>query len=230
MKETRLNSLSDIRSKQQGTMDALIAKNQSIKSVKTQMLSVEGEITKLENDIRGLNDSLNVRNDKIKNIELENLGLQTNQDVAKEIGPLKYISKLTGKTLDQVVNYFIIALMLVFDPLAISLVIAANFIFTLLKSERTGVTHNQEDTESNVFGEEVTEEGVGEMAMSDGEEFDLFDVEEKDPFDGVEPSVIKQVEEPAIVEPEVVNPKKPKIHKPANPGIREIQIDPTRLK
>ena len=43
-----------------------------------------------------------------------------NEEIAKEIGPLKYISDLTGKSLDQVVNWYIIVLMLVFDPLAMT--------------------------------------------------------------------------------------------------------------
>ena len=68
-------------------------------------------------------------NSKINEIDLEILGLQTNSDVAAEIGPLKYISSLTGKSIDVVVNWFIIALMLVFDPLAVSLVVGANVIF-----------------------------------------------------------------------------------------------------
>jgi uncharacterized protein (UPF0210 family) len=51
------------------------------------------------------------------------------QTCALPICPLKYISELTGKSLDQVVNWYIIILMLVFDPLAIALVIAANFAF-----------------------------------------------------------------------------------------------------
>lgn len=68
-------------------------------------------------------------NDSISNIEMQKLGLETNSDIASEIGPLKYIAKLTNRTVDQVVNWFIIALMLVFDPLAVSLVIGANIIF-----------------------------------------------------------------------------------------------------
>jgi hypothetical protein len=61
--------------------------------------------------------------------------METDSDIAAEIGPLKYIAELTGKTIDQVVNWFIIALMLVFDPLAVALVIAANTIFYTTKKE-----------------------------------------------------------------------------------------------
>ena len=68
-------------------------------------------------------------NDSITKIDLKKLDLETNTDLAGEIGPLKYIAKLTGSSMDQVINWFIIALMLVFDPLAVSLVVGANVIF-----------------------------------------------------------------------------------------------------
>ena len=68
-------------------------------------------------------------NDSITKIDLKKLDLETNTDLAGEIGPLKFIAKLTGSSMDQVINWFIIALMLVFDPLAVSLVVGANVIF-----------------------------------------------------------------------------------------------------
>ena len=67
--------------------------------------------------------------DSITKIDLKKLDLETNTDLAGEVGPLKYIAKLTGSSMDQVINWFIIALMLVFDPLAVSLVVGANVIF-----------------------------------------------------------------------------------------------------
>lgn len=67
--------------------------------------------------------------DSISAIDLAKLSLETNSDVASDIGPLKYISKITNRPIDTVVNWFIIALMLVFDPLAVSLVIGANIVF-----------------------------------------------------------------------------------------------------
>lgn len=64
--------------------------------------------------------------DSVTAIETKITDLQTSSDVAVEIGPLKYISKITGKSMDTVVNWLIIALIIVFDPLAIMLLIVAN--------------------------------------------------------------------------------------------------------
>jgi septal ring factor EnvC (AmiA/AmiB activator) len=83
-------------------------------------------------------------NDSITKIDLKKLDLETNTDIAGEIGPLKYISKLTGKSMDEVINWFIIALMLVFDPLAVSLVVGANVIFRDKNKEKEKLKLSQE--------------------------------------------------------------------------------------
>ena len=57
---------------------------------------------------------------------IQQVELQSNTDVAVEIGPLKYIAKITGYPMDTVVNWLIIMLIIVFDPLAIMLLIVAN--------------------------------------------------------------------------------------------------------
>lgn len=80
-----------------------------------------------------ITDQISVLNDSITSQEIQIINLQKNSDVSSELGPLKYISKLTNKPMDQVVNWFLILLMIVFDPLAIALVLASSFVF--LKTE-----------------------------------------------------------------------------------------------
>lgn len=189
-KDNRINSLSEIKSRQQSTMDNLVAGNKSTKSISSQMSSIDKEIAKLDGEVKIINDSLNSKNEKLKALDLQILGLQTNQDVAKEIGPLKYIAKLTGKSLDQVVNYFIIALMLVFDPLAISLVIASNFLFSSLNGKRTAVPQDQNESQK--------EETEGEKEEDD--DF-LWDEDINLPFDVIDEDYYEEeIEEPAIEE------------------------------
>lgn len=76
--------------------------------------------------------------DSITSIDLKKLELESNSDLSGEVGALKYISRITGKTMDQVINWFIVALMLVFDPLAVSLVVGANVIFKNNKTKSKG--------------------------------------------------------------------------------------------
>ena len=65
----------------------------------------------------------------ISALEVEILQTKANADTATELGPLKYLSELTGKPMDKIINWFILAIIFVFDPLAISLVLAANVAF-----------------------------------------------------------------------------------------------------
>ena len=135
LKSTRQNTLSDMRNRQQTNADNLISQNKSVSSVRSQMNQLSKESSALDQDIKVLQDTIASKTQQIGDLDTEILNLSTNKDLAAEVGPLKYIAKLTGKTLDQVVNWFIIALMLVFDPLAIALVIAANFIFSKVQEE-----------------------------------------------------------------------------------------------
>lgn len=97
-------------------------------------------------------------NDSITQIDLKKLDLETNADLAGEIGPLKYIAKLTNKPMDVVVNWFIIALMLVFDPLAVSLVVGANVIFSDKEKEKKKLElSNQIDKKIEAFKEQEQE-------------------------------------------------------------------------
>jgi hypothetical protein len=65
------------------------------------------------------------------------LEIESKAELAGELGPLKYISKLTGKPMDQIINWFLLVIIFVFDPLAICLVIAANIAFNQLKPKIT---------------------------------------------------------------------------------------------
>lgn len=98
--------------------------------------AVQEQITLSQQERNKLTEIELAMNDSITKIDLEILSLETDDDVAAEIGPLKYIAELTGKSIDQVVNWFIIALMLVFDPLAVSLVVGANVIFRDKEKEK----------------------------------------------------------------------------------------------
>ncbi len=67
--------------------------------------------------------------DSVNKIDLKILDLQTNSEAAAEIGPLKYVAKITGKDIDKIVNWFILLFIIVFDPLAVILLISAQHSF-----------------------------------------------------------------------------------------------------
>jgi len=84
-----------------------------------------------------LSSKVDIVNDSIFALENRILEIKTNSQVSNELGPLKYLSNLTGYSMDKIINWFLIVIIFVFDPLAIALVIAANFAFTRLKQPKT---------------------------------------------------------------------------------------------
>jgi hypothetical protein len=95
--------------------------------------------------------------DSITAIDLKITDLQTTSDVAAEIGPLKYVSKITGKSMDTVVNWLIILLIIVFDPLAVILLISAN---KILYTKQPNVVINDQPLVENKIKEEIQKTDV----------------------------------------------------------------------
>ena len=81
------------------------------------------QLNEVKSNIYRLNDSISIYDMKILEKEVSN-------ESARELGPLKYVAKSLGVKMDKVVNYFLLLIVCVFDPLAIALVIAANFAFS----------------------------------------------------------------------------------------------------
>ena len=81
------------------------------------------QLNEVKSNIYMLNDSISIYDMKI-------LEKQVSNETARELGPLKYIAKSLDVEMDKVVNYFLLLIVFVFDPLAVCLVIAANFAFS----------------------------------------------------------------------------------------------------
>ena len=81
------------------------------------------QLNEVKSKVNALNDSISIYDMKILNKQISN-------EDARELGPLKYVAKSLGVEMDKVVSYFLLLIVLVFDPLAVALVISANFAFT----------------------------------------------------------------------------------------------------
>ena len=92
-----------------------------------------------------INTKVDVLNEQLFKYETEIVEIQTGNDLAGELGPLKYLSGLTGTPMDKIINILLLTIIFVFDPLAISLVIAANFAFEKLRPK----------IKENIYGEEI---------------------------------------------------------------------------
>jgi len=90
-----------------------------------------------------INSRINNLDSTLLKLSEEKLTKESNAELAGELGPLKYINKLTGISMDRIINWFLLVIIMVFDPLAISFVIAANFAFSQLKTSESFAIYNE---------------------------------------------------------------------------------------
>jgi Skp family chaperone for outer membrane proteins len=93
------------------------------------------ERTRLATKVEALTDSISA-------LDMQVLELNANNDLAAEVGPLRFVSNLTGWSMDKVVNIFALMIVFVFDPLAVSLVIAVNFLIRHKEDEPSTTESN----------------------------------------------------------------------------------------
>jgi len=95
--------------------------------------ALQSELKTTIQDRNNINLKLDVVQDSILSLDTRILNLEISNEDERELGPLKYLAETTGKDMGQVVNWFLLLIIFVFDPLAIAMVIAANFAFTQIK-------------------------------------------------------------------------------------------------
>jgi len=104
-----------------------------------------------EENRKEVNARRTIAADSLQKYRLDILELQNNSAVAGELGPLQYLSGLTGTPMDKIINWLLLVIIFVFDPLAISLVVASNMAF------------------ANAFPKQKEEEPVKEIEVKEPE-------------------------------------------------------------
>jgi hypothetical protein len=115
-----------------------------------------------------------VASDSLQKFQLQVLELDNNTEVAGELGPLQYLSSLTGTSMDKIINVLLLIIIFVFDPLAISLVIAANFAFAQ--------AYPKKKYKENLYGEKVEDKFSEWDNLEDIEVKDAEEIKTQDEF------------------------------------------------
>ena len=157
-----------------------------------------------------INSRVDELNQKIFDYETEIIDIKTNDDVAAELGPLKYLSGLTGVAMDKIINYLLLTIVFVFDPLAIALVIAANYAFEKLK----------EKYKVNLYGETVKDPPPPKPIIKDNSP--IFNEEEQ-----INPPKVTS-EEIEVLEKKIKST--PKVKKRGPKGLDALNTQLTTLK
>ena len=118
---------------------------QYVDSASGQLVTTTSSRTRkmLQNQLTEAKTNLNAVTDSIAVLDVKILEQQIGNESARELGPLKYMAELTEKPMEQIVNWFMLLIIFVFDPLAIAMVVAANMAFAQLK----GIAEDPKDYE-----------------------------------------------------------------------------------
>jgi len=119
-------------------------------------------------------DALNIKsdglNDKVYELDNQIVEVKLGNDSAAELGPLKYLSEVTGKSMDEVMKYFIFLLIIIGDPMAVLMVIVFNKI----------VKKNEEDETPEVIEEikQIYNKPIKYDTISEEEVKETIEIEE----------------------------------------------------
>jgi hypothetical protein len=119
-----------------------------------------------EQNRKGVQAKREVAADSLQSIQLKILDVESSEGVSSELGPLEYLSGLLDKPMDVIINWFILIIIFVFDPLAVALVIAFN---NAIKVDRGIVDKQKIIRKRELYDEEPEEEEIDD---SDAEEWD----------------------------------------------------------
>jgi arsenate reductase-like glutaredoxin family protein len=117
---TQLNNQQNIRNSQESNLSKQIDKDKSTSRVTQMIKTADKEITAVSKRIDELTIQNNVALDSINSIKNNNIQLE------REVGGFRFVAEAFNVPLNDVVKFFILIIVLVFDPLAIALIIAFN--------------------------------------------------------------------------------------------------------
>lgn len=129
-KNAQLNNLTSIRNSQELRANQLVTSNKSSRSADRSAKETDADIKSVNTEIDNLYKKVIAYSDSASkmNIAVTQVSLKT--DISSELGSLAYISNVLNVSMDKVVNILIILFIIVFDPLAICMVLVFNFMNT----------------------------------------------------------------------------------------------------
>jgi len=144
---TQLGNQQNIRNSQETNLSKQIDKDKSTARVSQMIRTADKEITSISKRIDELTKQNNVALDSINAIKNKNINLE------REVGGFRFVEEAFGVELNTVVKFFIFLIVIVFDPLAIALIIAFNQL-VLGESKKEEEVEVKEDKTKDIIEEE----------------------------------------------------------------------------
>jgi len=142
---TLLTNQQNIRNSQEVNLSKQIDKEKSTLRVSQMIRNADREINSISKRIDELSKQNNVALDSINSIKNNNIKLE------REVGGFRFVAEAFGVPLNDVVKFFIFIIVLVFDPLAVALIIALNSL--LMKRKEKNILEKIESKEYEVYGD-----------------------------------------------------------------------------
>ena len=150
--------------------------------------------------------------DKVFETDSEITEVKLGNDAGSELGPLRYLSDITGMSMDEVMKYFIILLIIIGDPMAVVMVIVFNKIvkrddedepYEVLNVKTKKVDSNKK-MKTDINPEDITEELENVLGNDDLTDYDTdIEIEYEDEIEELN-------EELSQINPEIVKEPKDK--------------------
>ena len=117
---TQLTNQQNIRNSQESNLSKQIDKDKSTSRVSQMIRNADKEIAGVSKRIDELAKQNNIALDSINSIKNANINLE------REVGGFRFVAEAFSVPLNTVVKFFIFIIVIVFDPLAVALIIAFN--------------------------------------------------------------------------------------------------------
>jgi len=126
---TQLTNQQNIRNSQEANLSKQIDKDKSTSRVSQMIRTADKEIAGVSKRIDELTKQNNIALDSINAIKNANINLE------REVGGFRFVAEAFNVPLNSVVKFFIFIIVIVFDPLAVALIIAFNGLLLKRKEE-----------------------------------------------------------------------------------------------
>jgi len=166
-----------------------------------ELRAAQSRITEEEKNRKEVQSKRQVAADSLQSIQLQILQIDTNTEVGSELGPLEYLSGLLGKPMDVIINWFILIIIFVFDPLAVALVVAFNNALKVDKGEKDKkkvIQKRELYGENDDSDKETQRELIKQIIQADEKDrlYDDWDVTLNDGLDFIVDDGLDEDEEP----------------------------------
>lgn len=118
--EQKITNLTNLRNSQESNLSKLIDKEKSTYRISTMIKSADLEIKESSKKLDSLNNTNILLYNQIEEVKTKNT------DLEEQVGGFRFVAEVLGVDIKQAVKWFILLIVLVFDPLAIALVLAFN--------------------------------------------------------------------------------------------------------